>query len=137
MPGWTPDHSMILSLLLDVVVGTKEEIAIRQDHCRLDDCLRSIVNPKCGNVYFTGSKSEGLDLPGSDQDFMFDINNNHNMKVIQSLDENTGSYLNNLNVFLMCTENVPPGFALLQHVQTVEQTMIRPCLHRAFQKPIW
>ena len=86
MPNWTPDHSMILSLLLDVVIGTKEEIEIRQDYCRMYDCLRSEFGH--GNVYFTGSKSEGLDLPGSDLDYyMMDINNDHYIKVIQSLDE--------------------------------------------------
>ena len=76
---------MILSLLLDVVVGTKEEITIRQDYCRLYDCLASTIDQQ--NNYFTGSKAEGLELPGSDKDVMLDINENHHMEVIQSLDE--------------------------------------------------
>ena len=131
MPNWTPDHSMILSLLLDVVVGTKEEIAIRQDYCRLLDSLKSTESQH--NVYFTGSKSEGLALPGSDLDYMHDINYKHNMKVIQSLDECPTISNNNVIFFLMCTENVPPGFALLHYVPNVHQTPIKKCVYKAIQ----
>ena len=93
MASWTPDHSMILSLLLDTVVGTKEMIAIRQDYCRLLDCLYSACLQR--KVYFTGSKSEGLDLPGSDEDFMLDRNNTFKIKVTQSLVENNDTSLYN------------------------------------------
>ena len=113
MASWTPDHSMILSLLLDTVVGTKEIIAIRQDYCRLYDCIFSSHMGQ--NRYFTGSKAEGLNLPGSDEDFMLDANNMYKIKVTQSLDENnvaTSLY----SIFFMSTENVPPGFTLLQHL---------------------
>ena len=113
MASWTPDHSMILSLLLDTVVGTKEIIAIRHDYCRLLDCIESASWGH--NDHFTGSKAEGLNLPGSDEDFMFDANNMYKIKVTQSLDENnvaTSLY----STFFMSTENVPPGFALLQHL---------------------
>ena len=79
MPNWTPDNSMILSLLLDVVVGTKEEIAMRQDYCRIYDSIFTIHVPNYKNAYFTGSKSEGLDLPGSDENYMYDINNDHHI----------------------------------------------------------
>ena len=108
MPGWTPDHSMILSLLLDVVTGTKEEIAMRQNHCRIHDSFYS--SPQFNQANFTGSKSEGLDLPGSDEDYMYDINNKHNIEVIQSSDEYSG--YNSNSIFVMCTENDPPGFVL-------------------------
>ena len=37
-----------------------------------------------------------------------------NIKVIQSLDENIGFSLD--SIFVMSTENVPPGFVLLRHV---------------------
>ena len=132
MPNWTPDHSMILSLLLDLVVGNKERIAIRQDFCRLIDSLRSTESQS--NIYFTGSKSEGLDLPGSDADFMHDINNNHNMRIIQSLDDYPTTP-DNVTIFLMCTENVRPGFALLQLLQNihVHPNRIRPCLYDALK----
>ena len=36
--------------------------------------------------YFTGSKSEGLNLKDSDEDYMFDINDGLDMKVVQSSD---------------------------------------------------
>ena len=112
MASWTPDHSMLLSLLLDTVVGTKETIAIRQDFCSLKDCLYSAHARR--NIYFTGSKAEGLNLPGSDEDFMMDHNDVDKIKVSQSLDENhnTSAY----SIFFMSTDNVPPGFALLQHL---------------------
>ena len=122
MPGWTPDNSMILCLLLDAVVGTKEEIAMRQDWCRIWDCLI----PYKYNTYFTGSKSEGLDLPGSDEDYMLDINQSLQIRVIQSLDDNTDFSLD--SIFVMCTENTPPGFALLRHVHP---SPLRPFLYRS------
>ena len=127
MASWKPDHSMILSLLLDTVVGTKEMIAIRQDHCKLCDCLMS-ADPQ-HNAYFTGSKSEGLDLPGSDQDYMLDVNNLHRIKVTQSSDENNDTFL--YNILFMSTENVPPGFALLQYLH--QTPLMDPLLYRASQ----
>ena len=124
MASWTPDHSMILSLLLDTVVGTKEMIAIRQDYCRLYDCLQSADL----DIYFTGSKAEGLDLPGSDTDYMIDTNNILKIKVTQSLDENNETFP--YSALFMSTENVPPGFALLQHLQ---KTQLHPFLYQASQ----
>ena len=127
MASWTRDHSKILSQLLDEVIGTPEVIAIRQDYCRMHDCLLY----KCGhkNVYFTGSAAEGLVLPGSDEDYMIDMNDCYCLKAIQSLDESSDISPN--SVFLMCTDNVPPGFALLQHVN--QNTMMDPRLHAASQ----
>ena len=126
---WTPEDSRVLSQLLDQVVGTPEEIDIRQDFCRMDDCITS--ESRQGNVYFTGSKAEGLDLPGSDRDFMFDINNDHNIKVIQYLDENPN--ISPYCIFLMCTDNTHHGFALLQHVPNTHKTTIKPCVHQALK----
>ena len=126
MASWRPDHSMILSLLLDTVVGTKDTIEIRQDSCKLRDCIKSITHG-C-KIYFTGSKAEGLDLPGSDEDYMMDIYNIFHIKVTQSLDEknDTSPYSN----FFMSTENVFPCFALLQHIP---RTPIHSFLHRSSQ----
>ena len=124
MASWTPEQSRVLSQLLDEVVGTPEMIDIRQDYCRIDDCLRSTHQQR--NIYFTGSAAEGLDLPGSDKDFMYDINDRHRLKVIQSLDENLDVSPFSVKLFLMCTENVHPGFALLQHVN---QNTMSPFLH--------
>ena len=83
---------------------------MRQDWCRIWDSLFSYTY----NVYFTGSKSEGLNLPGSDEDYMHDINQLDQIRVIQSLDDNTDLSLD--SIFVMCTENSPPGFVLLRHV---------------------
>ena len=127
MANWTPEKSRILSQLLDEVVGTPEMIDIRQDYCRIKDCLGSILY-KC-NYYFTGSKAEGLNLPGSDEDYMFDINEEHHLKVIQSLDESLD--ISPYSVFFMCTENVHPGFALLQHVN---QNTLGPFLSSVSQR---
>ena len=133
MPTWTLDHSMILSLLLDVVVGTKEEIAIRQDFCRFWDSLSSITHQQ--NSYYTGSKAEGLELPGSDRDFMLDINEIFHMEVIhyQSLDEYRHTFPSNVSVFLISTQNAPPGFALVEYFQNVPYKMILPCLLESLQ----
>ena len=121
MASWEPDHSMILSLLLDTVVGTTEMIAIRQDYCRLNDCLDAASRQD--SVYFTGSKAEGLDLPGSNLDYMLDHNNSHKIKITQLLHEEDESTA--YSTFFMSTEYVPPGFALLQHLH---QTPIHPLL---------
>ena len=123
MAHWKPERSSILSTLLDDVMGTQEEVEIRQDFCRIRDCLMSIE--KKTNMYFTGSKAEGLFIPGSDMDFMSDRNDWLCIKVIQSLDKmpNKTPY----NVFLMSTENVRCGFVhvLLRHVN---QTLNNPIL---------
>ena len=123
MASWTPNHSMILSLLLDTVVGTREMIASRQDCCKLLDCLESQKH----NIYFTGSKSEGLDLQGSDEDYMIDVNKDLQIKVTQSLDENNDASL--YNTLFMSTENVPPGFALLQYLH--QSQLVDSFLYRA------
>ena len=128
MASWTAHHSRIFSQLLDKVVGTPDMIAIRQDFCRLLDCIYSIHG--LNNNYFTGSKAEGLDLPGSDEDYMCDINDMFHLKVIQSLDESTDIFPN--SIFLMSTDNVPLGFALLQHVH--KSTAMHPFLYSASQR---
>ena len=113
MSRWSQDRSSILSLLLDGVVGTKELIGFRQDFCRFFDVIHS-NRVNLYKVYWTGSKSEGLDLPGSDTDLMWDINRLSNLKVIHSLDDDPVSITE--NVFYMSTENTPPGFALLRYI---------------------
>ena len=114
MASWTPDDSKILSVLLDDVVSTQEIIEIRQDYCRIFDCIRSAYMDHLVHVYFTGSKAEGLKLPGSDEDYMYDVDNLYRIKVIQSLGDNNDT--SHYSIFYMSTENVYPCFALLQHV---------------------
>ena len=109
MSRWSPSRSTLLSLLLDEVTGTKEEIGIRQDYCRIYDCASSTRLHH--RKYYTGSKAEGLDLPGSDDDYMIDINDRYNIEVIQSFQEASNPFANTL---ILSTENVRPGFALLR-----------------------
>ena len=111
MPNWTPERSTILYLLLDEVVGTEEMVHIRQDYCRIYDCFRSCVMDT--SVHYTGSQSEGLDLPGSDHDFMYDVNDFENIKVTQTREDRADS--STQTVLLLCTENTPPGFAMLKY----------------------
>ena len=135
MSSWTPDRSEILSLLLEDVTGTQEAINIRQDFCMLYDSISS--NAKIMNVHFTGSKAEGLDLPGSDEDFMMDINKFMNIdvfkfNVIQSMHERSNTSL--CEEFLLCTEDTKPGFALLRRVKPPNTSVIfHPLLLNAIQ----
>ena len=123
MSRWTSDQSALLSLLLDGEIGTKETIEVRKDYCRLTDCIFS-NSQNFTTMYWTGSKSEGLDLPGSDMDFMADANDVFGIKVIQSLREShtESSY----TVLYMCTENTPPGFALLRCITPVTNIALIP-----------
>ena len=110
MAHWTTERSVTLSLLLDEVVGTAEMINTRQEYCKILDCLQSSIRTKA--VYYTGSKAEGLDLPGSDDDFMPDINDDFNIKVVQTVQDTHDS--SSRNILRVCIENVPPGFAILR-----------------------
>ena len=110
MASWTPERSVTLSLLLDEVVGTAEMVKTRQDFIKLFDYLMSCTMTTA--IYYTGSKAEGLDLPGSDDDYMFDINDQLNIKVVQTLQNTHGS--SSQNILHVCTENVPPAFATLR-----------------------
>ena len=116
MCSMTPERSAILSMMMDDVVGTPEMIKIRRDFCRICDHLLWSTLPIHANWHYTGSKAEGLDLPGSDDDTMVDVNDVFHLTVVRTLDnipETSPSY----GLFLMCTENVPPGFALLHRLK--------------------
>ena len=134
MSRWTPDRSAILSLLLEEVTGTQEAIHVRQDICRIQDFLRSMTAPSRVkfDVYFTGSKAEGIDLPGSDFDYMSDENDMFRIKVIQSLpsppDESTHG------LFYLSTENTHPGFGLMRAVDTRTLRKIEPIILSAIQR---
>ena len=112
MANWTPERSAILSLMLDEVSGTEEMVATRQDACRVVDCMES-CRLNTGH-YYTGSKAEGLDLPGSDRDFMWDINGRYNIRVAQTSQEARVASSPHISTLLLCTDNVHPGFALLR-----------------------
>ena len=120
---WSPDRSAILSLLLNEVTGTPEVIQTRQDNCMLQDAL---VSSMVSTIHFTGSKAEGLDLPGSDIDVMIDVNRipiGLQIKVVQSFNEPSDA--SQQDVFRMCTENVNPCFALLRcTTSTLKNTLV-------------
>ena len=128
MLRWTPDRSAILSLLLDEVTGNSEAIDIRQDFCKMSDSFASTEN--VSNTYYTGSRAEGLDLPGSDNDYMYDINNMFCIRVTQLSSESLDSSVN--NTLLLCAENVNPGFVLLRLINQPAQIghlILNPLLH--------
>ena len=111
MANWTHEHNIYLSCLLDDVTGTEKMVKIRRDYCKIYDCMRSI-NTTDTNVYYTGSKAEGLDLTGSDDDFMMDMNNMHDIEVSESAQNLLMS--SRRNKLLIVTDNVPPAFAMLK-----------------------
>ena len=122
MADWSREHNSYLSILLDDVTGSEEGVRIRQDACKIKDCVRSIY-PKNVNVYFTGSKAEGLDLPGSDKDFMIDINNLGDIEVSESLQDLVRS--TRRNKLLIITDNVPPAFVMLKCVTLQDPLLLR------------
>ena len=115
MANWSPIQSVLLSQLLDDVVGTDEMVQTRQDYCKILDYILSITDPYKDNWYYTGSKAEGLDLPGSD---MFNMNNLAEIHVIQSMRDARTAVKRNL--FCMRTKYVQPCFALLRSVDQVQ-----------------
>ena len=130
MASWTPERSAILSLMLDEVSGTEEMVATRQDACRVRDCIGSChLNT---GTYYTGSKAEGLDLPGSDEDYMYDINGWYNIRVAQTIQEARVASSPRISTLLLCTDNVHPGFALLRWLSN-SPLILHPLLLRATQ----
>ena len=122
MADWSPEHNTYLSALLDDVTGTEEVVRIRRDYCKIIECILS-TNPENSNCYYTGSKAEGLDLPGSDEDYMMDINNTHDIEVSESLQDLVQS--TRRNRLLIITDNVPPAFAMLQCVTLQTPLLLR------------
>ena len=130
MASWTPERSAILSLMVDEVSGTEEMVATRQDNCRVGDYIMSCdLNT---GMYYTGSKAEGLDLPGSDRDYMWDINDEYNLRVAQTAQEARVASSPHISTLLLCTDNVHPGFALLRWL-SISFPVPDPLLLRASQ----
>ena len=130
MMSWTAERSAILSLMLDEVSGTEEMVATRQDHCRVHDCIGSChLNT---GTYYTGSKAEGLNLPGSDHDYMYDINEEYNLRVAQTTQEARVASSPRISSLLLSTDNVHPGFALLRWL-SISSPIPHPLLLRASQ----
>ena len=120
MTSWTPARSVLLSELLDDVVGTEEIVHIQQDYCRISDCIQSTGTGF--STYYTGSKAEGLNLPGSDKDYMIDINTLYNIRVIQTEQDPAGATERNL--FVLSTENVRPCFAMLGSLRPIRDIQL-------------
>ena len=122
MSNWTLEHNTYLSCLIDDVTGTEEMFKVRTDSCKIVDSLSSIRGND--NTYFTGSKAEGLDLAGSDEDFMMDINYQLDIEVSESMQHLIQSHCS--QKFLVLTDNAPPAFVFLKHVsQTQNQHLPR------------
>ena len=120
MADWSAEHNTYLSVLLDDVTGTEEMVRIRRDDCKITDCITSIDGK---NKYYTGSKAEGLDLPGSDDDYMIDINNGYDIEVSESFQDLVQSARR--NKLLIITDNVPPAFAMLKCVTLQDPLLLR------------
>ena len=101
---------------------------MRKDFCKISDCIAPI-NPKSVKVYYTGSKAEGLDLPGSDEDYMIDINNMADIEVSESMEDLLQS--SRANKLLLVTDNIPPAFALLKCVNLCDQSLRRAIVYIA------
>ena len=121
MESLTAEQNTYLSYLLDDVTGTEEIVKMRQDYCKIQDCIKS-CNPVSVNVYYTGSKAEGIDLPGSDNDYMMDVNNFHDIEVSESTEDLIQS--TRANKVLIVTDKVPPGFAILKFI-SLQNTSLR------------
>ena len=115
MASLTTEHNVLLSCLLDDVTGTEEIVQLRKDKCAIQDCFKISIDGTSGmQIHFTGSKSEGLELTGSDRDFMLDINNVIDIHVSESVQQLFKS--SKPNKFLLVPDNEYPGFALLKCV---------------------
>ena len=109
MDSLTPDDNTYLAYLLDDVSGTEEIVQMRREFCKIHDC---IISNDRSNIYNYGSIAEGLNLPGGDVDYLFDINNIYDIAVSESKQDLTQSTCK--NKLLIVTDNVPPAFAMLK-----------------------
>ena len=126
MDNWSPEDNRYLSSLLDGVTGTEEIVKMRQDYCRIYDCLHA-KNVHPHSSHFTGSLAEGMDLPGSDEDYIFDINDYYDIGVSDSLQELAQS--TQTNKFLFITDNVQPGYVLMKCAnQTQNADLLNSCV---------
>ena len=122
MESWTPEHNRYLSCLLDHVTGTEEMVKIRQDYCKMHDYVRSI-NSSNSNVYYTGSKAEGLELADSDKDCMYDINRRYDVDVSESIEDLRQSTCR--NKLLIEYDNAKPGFVFLKCISVQNDHLLR------------
>ena len=124
MASWTPEMSSILSLILDEVSGTEKMVNTRNDFCRVQECMGYFAGNFKYVSFYTGSKAEGLDLPGSDRDYMVDINDVFNIQVAQTTQETSDTSSSRTSTLLLCTNNVHPGFALLRWLSPISHPLL-------------
>ena len=86
------------------------------------------------NWYLTGSKSEGLDLAGSDIDFMIDWNDMCRIEVSESMQELLQSFRE--NKFLLIPDDAYPGFAWLKCINPVNDLSLFKSL-RCISNAMW
>ena len=133
MGSWTPERSAILSLMLDEVSGTEEMVTTRQDHCKVWDCIGSCHHNT--GTYYTGSKAEGLNLPGSDNDYMWDINGRYNIRVAQTAQEARVASSPRISTLLLYTDGVHPGFALLRWLSPISHSLLLRASQNMYGSP--
>ena len=129
--SWTIGCSSFLSHLLRQVIGSRDTIKARQEYCKVFDYVVSMGVGR--NIYFTGSKAEGLDLPGSDDDYMFDFNDYFGIKISQSFP--LGECVGRRSVFMMITKNVRPGFTMLRSESLIHNKELAEALTIVDNKP--
>lgn len=81
--------------------GSANVVRYRRLYCKLND---EIFDDSSSAIISSGSKAEGLDLPGSDYDIMFLVKSWLVYETKPSDDE---------DVIVLDTDNALPGFALL------------------------
>ena len=103
-------NSLMLSLILDEILGYEREIRGRRDTLRLEEYIQSRVH---GNpVIIAGSRAEGFNIKGSDIDKMIPQTD---VKILFS--RNFQHCSNTDHVVLVRSEGIHPGFTLLEVVR--------------------
>ena len=126
MSRWTTRNSVMLSQILDGYIGTPDMVEIRKDYSKLKDCLNFADHGY--KVLFTGSRSEGLDLPGSDNDYMREMNIKHGIAVTER--GQAVPHSNCKTQFEMVTDNVHPAFAMLR----LNTELVMPCIAESLRE---
>ncbi|XP_063411863.1 uncharacterized protein LOC134694746 [Mytilus trossulus] len=88
--------------LCDEIVGSENIVRYKRLYCKLHD---DVLNYYDSEIISSGSKAEGLDIPGSDIDMML---------LLKTWEAHESKPDNKKEVIILDTENALPGFALLK-----------------------
>ncbi|VDI31648.1 Hypothetical predicted protein [Mytilus galloprovincialis] len=110
---WIDPRDKCLYEHLVQIVGSEIDIRTRQRLFIINDMIIKASGFPSRTHIFSGSLAEGLDLPGSDMDVMYVMNN---YKVIHNV-ENIKNQIHSTTFFVMETDINHPGFAKLRHVR--------------------